>query len=139
MLGAAVGPIGFVGYGRFGAALAALCGEAGLDVRAMDERPVVPESIRATSLAELSAATKTLVVWVPVSRVNETLAALRPHVGPDHVVMDVASVKKGPVAALRDVLGTAVPWVGTHPLFGPASLARGERPLRVVLCPAAEH
>src|ERR1019366_2790014 len=29
------------------------------------------------------------------------------------------------------------PWVATHPLFGPLSLALAERPLRVVLCPAA--
>jgi prephenate dehydrogenase len=29
--------------------------------------------------------------------------------------------------------------VATHPLFGPASLARGERPLRAVVCPNPAH
>jgi prephenate dehydrogenase len=29
--------------------------------------------------------------------------------------------------------------VATHPLFGPASLLLGERPLRVVICPSARH
>jgi prephenate dehydrogenase len=43
------------------------------------------------------------------------------------------------VAELEAVLGAAVPWVGSHPLFGPASLALGERPLRVVVCPNAIH
>ncbi len=32
-----------------------------------------------------------------------------------------------------------MPWCGTHPLFGPVSLALAERPLRVVLCPSPRH
>src|SRR5262249_44128203 len=35
--------------------------------------------------------------------------------------------------------GEAIPWVGTHPMFGPVSLARGERPLRAVVCPNPSH
>jgi prephenate dehydrogenase len=37
------------------------------------------------------------------------------------------------------VLGADIPHAGSHPLFGPLSLARGERPRRVVVCPAAAH
>ena len=37
------------------------------------------------------------------------------------------------------MLGDEIPWVATHPLFGPLSLALAERPLRVVLCPAKAH
>jgi prephenate dehydrogenase len=55
------------------------------------------------------------------------------------VVLDVGSVKVRPTAALREVLGERIPWVGTHPLFGPVSLALAERPLRVVVCPASMH
>lgn len=40
---------------------------------------------------------------------------------------------------MREMLGDRVPWVGTHPLFGPSSIALGERPLRVVLCPNELH
>jgi prephenate dehydrogenase len=54
-------------------------------------------------------------------------------------VFDVGSVKVGPCALLEAHLGAAIPHVGTHPLFGPVSLARAERPLRVVLCPSAKH
>jgi prephenate dehydrogenase len=53
--------------------------------------------------------------------------------------MDVGSVKVKPVQALAEVLGAEVPWVGTHPLFGPLSLAMAERPLRVVICPNPLH
>jgi len=47
----------------------------------------------------------------------------------------VGSVKVLPTQWLADAFGEAVPWVGTHPLFGPTSLMLGERPLRVVICP----
>ena len=37
------------------------------------------------------------------------------------------------------ILGDAVPWVGTHPLFGPTSVALGENPLVAVVCPNSTH
>jgi prephenate dehydrogenase len=40
---------------------------------------------------------------------------------------------------MDELLGDAIAHVGTHPLFGPLSLARGERPLRVVVCASARH
>ena len=49
------------------------------------------------------------------------------------------SVKVRPYADLDAVLGDAIPWVATHPLFGPVSLALAERPLRVVVCPSPHH
>ena len=76
---------------------------------------------------------------VPVPRIRSALVDLRPHLAPGQIVLDVGSVKVGPAAALAEVLGDAIPWVATHPLFGPLSLALAERPLRVVLCPAAAH
>jgi prephenate dehydrogenase len=40
---------------------------------------------------------------------------------------------------MAEILGETVPWVATHPLFGPTSLAQGERPLRVAICPNPRH
>jgi prephenate dehydrogenase len=54
-------------------------------------------------------------------------------------VLDVASVKVKPVEIFGRRLADRVPWAATHPLFGPASLARRERPLRVVVCPNDRH
>ncbi|MEY2160008.1 hypothetical protein AB7867_09730 [Rhodanobacter sp. FW510-T8] len=47
-------------------------------------------------------------------------------------------MKMHPCATMDELLGAAIPHAGTHPLFGPLSLARGE-PLRTVVCPAAQH
>ena len=54
-------------------------------------------------------------------------------------MLDVGSVKMHPCATMDELLGAQIAHAGTHPLFGPLSLARGERPLRAVLCPAAAH
>ena len=40
---------------------------------------------------------------------------------------------------MTSALGTQVPWVATHPLFGPMSVESGKGPLRVVLCPNPLH
>src|SRR5262249_1923098 len=58
---------------------------------------------------------------------------------PDQVVFDVGSVKVATAAVMGARLGRDIPWAATHPLFGPVSLARGERPLRVVVCPSPLH
>jgi prephenate dehydrogenase len=133
--------VAILGYGRFGRALGQLLAEAGVGHRAYDPLAgsQVPEELRADSLRDLVSNAKFVVVAVPVPRIKSALVDLRPHLGPDTIVLDVGSVKVGPAAALNEVLGDAIPWVATHPLFGPLSLALAERPLRVVLCPAAAH
>ncbi|MDC0708243.1 prephenate dehydrogenase [Stigmatella sp. ncwal1] len=131
--------VALVGYGRFGRALGALLVESGLDYRAVDPSADIPERHQAGSLPELVQGADVVVVAVPVPGIRPVLEALRPHLLPSQLVLDVGSVKVKPVEALASVLGTAVPWVGTHPLFGPLSLAMAERPLRVVLCPNSLH
>lgn len=131
--------VAILGYGRFGAALAQLVGEAGIGVRAHDPLAEVPADVRAESVRDLVVGARFLVVAVPVPRIRAALLDLRPHLAPEQIVLDVGSVKVGPTDALQEVLGDAIPWVGTHPLFGPLSLALAERPLRVVVCPARQH
>lgn len=131
--------VGIVGYGRFGRAFGGLLQEAGVAHRAHDPWADVPEDVRASSPAEIAATSDLVVVAVPVGAVRSSLEELRPHLHPSHTVIDVGSVKVGPAESLEAVLGNAVPWVPTHPLFGPTSLALGERPLRVVVCPSPRH
>ncbi|MGH7280147.1 MAG: chorismate mutase, partial [Polyangiaceae bacterium] len=60
--------------------------------------------------------------------------AIAPALTPEQLVLDVGSVKVAPQELLARVLGKQIPWAATHPLFGPTSLALGERPLRVIVC-----
>jgi prephenate dehydrogenase len=131
--------VALMGYGRFGRALGTLLVESGMGYRALDPSADIPEAHRATSLPELVAGAELVVVAVPVPMLHTVLMDLRPHLKSTQLVLDVGSVKARPVEVLTEVLGAQVPWAGTHPLFGPLSLAMAERPLRVVVCPNPLH
>ncbi len=131
--------IAILGHGRFGRALADLVEEAGLEVRAFDPHVEVPAGRRASSIEELLRPANVVFVSVPVAVMPDVLVAMRPHLTPEQLVIDVGSVKVHPIEAMRATLGESIPWVGTHPLFGPVSLAHAERPLRVVICPNPMH
>ena len=127
--------VAILGYGRFGSALADLVEEAGLPVRALDIRLTVPESRRVDDIPHLLADARFVFLATPLGAFEAALRSLRPHLQSSHIVIDVASVKEAPVAEMTRALGDEVPWVASHPLFGPSSIALGERPLRVVVCP----
>ena len=130
--------IGIMGFGRFGSALAGLIQEAGMPLLAWDPVGEVPTEIRAQSLAALAEWAHALVLAVPIPQTEAALLSLRPFLNSGHLVMDVGSVKTLPCALLDRVLGDEIPHVGTHPLFGPLSLARAEA-LQTVLCPSPRH
>lgn len=128
-----------VGFGRFGRALADLMAEAGIDVRALDPHTEVPHPLAVAGEAQLLEAAEIVVLATPVHEIRVALGDLVPHLTADHLVVDVGSVKVGPIATMTELLGTRVPWAATHPLFGPSSVALGERPLRAVVCPNHLH
>ena len=130
-----VSRIGFVGFGKFGRAFAELLAEVGLDVRFLDPHTHDEDPRRVASTGELAAWSEVLILATPALAMAQILRELLPFLTPAHVVCDVASVKVVPWRALTEALGDRIPWVATHPLFGPVSLARAERPLRVVVCP----
>lgn len=131
--------LAILGYGRFGAAVADLAHSVGLHPVAFDSTAPVPAIRRAASAADLARRAEIVLLAIPVPAIPAALRDLAPHLTPRHFVLDAGSVKLAPVAAMRATLGARVPWIGTHPLFGPISLARDERPLRVVVCPNEQH
>lgn len=131
--------LGILGFGHFGRALGDLAQSVGMQWVAADPLADIPASRRAAGPQELAARAGVLFLCVPVPAFEGVLADLRPFLTADHLVLDVGSVKTWPSEVMGRVLGTAVPWCATHPLFGPVSLSRGERPLRVVVCPNDQH
>ncbi|WP_426754304.1 prephenate dehydrogenase/arogenate dehydrogenase family protein [Myxococcus sp. Y35] len=132
--------IALLGYGRFGRALSELLVEAGLRPRVFDPRQeAVPAELAVPTLADAVLGAEVVVLAMPVSAMRTVLEELHPHLTPAQTVLDVGSVKVRPVQVLASVLGRDIPWVGTHPLFGPASLARGDLPRRTVVCPNELH
>lgn len=131
--------VAILGYGRFGRALAHLAQEAGLEISAYDPSAEIGDARVAASPAELASQALDLVLAVPTAETKNALLSLEPHLTARHVVIDVGSVKSGPVRAMTEVLGGRIPWVATHPLFGSSTIALGERPLMAVVCPNDVH
>ena len=71
-----------------------------------------PDNITAVKQADV------VIVSVPVHLFASVIQEIGPSVRPNQIVMDVTSVKAGPVAAMREHIkvGTVL---GAHPLFGP--------------------
>lgn len=126
-----------IGLGRFGRAFATLLDEEGHAVSAWDPDQPLPLSVGLPSF-ERVADSRIVVLAMPVEATAAVARSLRPLLTADHIVIDVGSVKVGPSTAMAAELGDDIPWVATHPLFGPASIARGDR-LRAVVCPNPRH
>ena len=76
-----------------------------------------------------------VLVAVPMDVTEDVISAIGPHVREGGLMLDVTSVKAGPVAAMLGATeGRGVDVVGTHPLFGPS--VHSLQGQRIVLCPA---
>jgi prephenate dehydrogenase len=72
-----------------------------------------------------------VILSVPIPKVGEIVRAIAPHLRPEAALMDLTSVKQGPMTAMLSNFPGEV--VGTHPLFGPG--AKNLTGQTVVLCP----
>ncbi len=131
--------VAILGYGRFGCALASLFADAGAVVRSYDSKVSIPVTLATSSVESLVRGASHIVLAVPITAMRSALQEIAPFLNSSQIVVDVGSVKMGPVQVMDEVLGRRIPWVGSHPLFGPTSLALAEKPLRVVVCPNAIH
>ena len=128
---------GLVGVGAFGA-LAARHLAPHFDLVLHDplaDVDALAESLgaRVGNLADAAACDKVMLA-VPVQKMRQVLVELAPLLNPQALVLDVASVKIKPVAAMAELLPETVAIVGTHPLFGPQSGKNGIAGLNIALC-----
>jgi len=128
-----------LGFGRFGRTLTDLILDSGRPVSVIDPGVEIPSELRSDSHRELVEGAGEIFIAVDVPSIETALGAVRPFLEPWQIVIDVASVKLGPIQVMKEVLGERIPWVGTHPLFGPASISRWRRRLQVLVCPNPMH
>jgi prephenate dehydrogenase len=132
-------PVALVGFGHFGRSFATLAERRRVPVRAYDPNADVPASLRAESLEALVDVPSIVVLAVPLAAVEGVLLALQPHLTSSHLVLDTCSVKREAARVMQRVLHDDVPWIATHPLFGPKSVADPNAQLRAIVCPRTTH
>lgn len=111
------------GRGQMGVLLTRLFADLGHRVLCVD----VDTELSAQAAA---AAADVTVVSVPIDMTEQVVREVGPHVPPNALLMDVTSIKQGPLSAM--LASTEASVVGTHPMFGPSvHTLQGQR---VVLC-----
>ncbi len=129
--------VGIIGFGAFGQ-LAAQHLAPHLSLCAYDPAlPPGPSGVPGLALVGLAdaASRPVLILAAPVSRLEEAVAAVSPHLRPGALVLDVGSVKSLPAEIMRRGLPAHVDIVATHPLFGPQSARHGIAGLKIAVCP----
>lgn len=115
--------IGLIGYGHFGAFLHDLAQrhlpDAALKIHSGRRKP---DGVRFFPLEEV-AACDAVVLAVPISAYADALATIGPHMKPNGIVIDIATVKKYTTGLLQ-ALQPARPFIAMHPMFGPESYAK---------------
>lgn len=127
--------IGVYGLGRFGNLWASLLSRQH-DVLAYNrspERPT-PPGVRRVDLRGL-AECDGIFLCTAISAIEETCRDLLSVVRPSQVILDTCSVKSYPLETMDRVLPDTVETVGTHPMFGPDSVAQGFSGLPTVISP----
>ena len=124
-------PVSVFGHGAFGRLLVNQLRAHGLPVLVHD-----PAS-RESSSFDNAATGDVIVLAVPVQAIDTLLAELAPKLRPGQLLIDVASVKVEPIAKMLAAAPDGVDVLGTHPLFGPQTVAEvGLVGQPVVVCPA---
>ena len=68
-----------------------------------------------------------VLVSVLIEKTVEVIREVAPHMHPGSLIMDVTSIKSGPVKAMKTYAPKGVEVLGTHPMFGPTMAAlRGQ-------------
>lgn len=123
-----------IGFGAFGRLVAqGLAPHMPLSV--CDPAPAADMPALPRVAPEAAGAFDVVILAVPVPALSDCLRQIAPHLRPGQVVVDVCSVKQGPMALMRSLLPAGVQILGTHPLFGPQSASAGIAGARIVLCP----
>jgi len=130
-----VGLFGFGAFGRLiGAHLSPYVPFHVFDPAAPAIERTLDERIAGADIATV-AACEIVILAVPVGEMAQAIRAIRPHLRPGAVVLDVGSVKLMPTRVMQAELPDHVEIIGTHPLFGPQSARHGIKGLKIALCP----
>ncbi len=71
-----------------------------------------------TDAAKAAFGADTVVLCVPVDRMQDIARSISPHIGPDTLVTDVGSTKKTVTAQLEEIFSEGGNFVGSHPMCG---------------------
>ncbi len=128
--------ISILGFGRFGKLMAQYLAkdyDVCVHTRSDCRREIEAAGASAVTFDE-ACRQKVLILGVPISAMQTTLARIAPKLTPGALVVDVCSVKEYPVRLMQERLPADVSILATHPMFGPDSAANSLKGRKIVVC-----
>ena len=61
-----------------------------------------------------------VMISVPINKTEKTISDIAPKMSPGSLIMDITSIKKGPMEAMIKYAPEDVEILGSHPMFGPS-------------------
>ena len=103
-----IGKVGLIGFGAFGRLIAAHLGPLfpifAYDPQIAPDGREPPKGVTFCDVAGAAAACDVIILAMPVPRLGAAIAAIKPHLRADALVIDVCSVKILPAQIMRDRL-----------------------------------
>lgn len=88
------------------------------DTVKLDALPAHPRLQKIPDVKEAVSKAKIIIISVPLADIEEAVKEIAPYIKSGSFVMDISSVKAGPVSIMKKHIKTSIV-LGTHPLFGP--------------------
>ncbi len=128
--------LAIIGFGQFGQFMVPhLRDHFDLRVTNRSDKSAVARALNLPYVTfEEAAEAEVVVLCMPVQNMEATLERIAPRLRDDVLLLDVASVKIGPVELMRAHAPAAAEIVSLHPMFGPQSGRHGIADLKCVLC-----
>ena len=125
-----------IGYGNFGKLLAKFLVDF-VDVYVYDKKKISLSAEKSKGIKVLSdkrwvEKMDYIIFSVPVQFLEESILEFKKYISPETVILDVTSVKIIPLQLLQKHFPKNQ-IIGTHPLFGPESIAKGLDDLKLML------
>ena len=129
--------IAVIGYGRFGSLLTELLLEhTRADILVVSKKQITRRHSRLSRVPMKKIAEADIVFpCVAISDFTSVLQQIAPLVKNDALVIDVCSVKTGPVKNMKELMPKSAQIIATHPMFGPDSygIQKSLKGLRIVV------
>ena len=121
-----INTVGIIGYGAFGTFIHKLVSEHFLttSVKIYSRKKNI-DSLEETCKSDV------LFIAVDIGSFESILDEIIPLIGKDTIIVDVATVKKHTVNILKK---HDIPYIATHPMFGPYSYKHKKEDLNIAIC-----
>jgi prephenate dehydrogenase len=126
--------VGIIGFGSFGQFMAK-------HIKPFANITVYDVSMDVNSNSDVTFGTladvlncEIVILGVPVQVLENVLIQIKEFIRPGTIFLDVCSVKVKPIDLMLKHLPKDVDIIGTHPLFGPKSGAKGISGLKIAIC-----